>query len=461
MKVAYFDCAFGAAGDMLLGSLIDAGLDLSELERQLRLLNLPQDEFQLSVSKVHRSSLLASHFNVKLKSAEMHSHSHDHGHSHEHGHEHSHTHAHTQEHGHTHSHEHSHTHEHTHEHSHDHTHDHRSLSTILALIENSKLEMPVKQLASRIFKRLGVAESKVHGVSIEDIHFHEVGAVDAIVDIIGFSIAYHMLGIEQVYVSPLPLGGGTVRSAHGLFPVPGPATINLIAEAGAPTRAFAVNYECLTPTGAAILTTCAHGYGGAPAFEKIAAIGYGAGTLDPAGHPNVVRVVLGEAKRTVTEESCISEIVACLETNIDDCSPQVLAFTAETLLAEGALDVSITACLMKKGRSGHKLTVVAPSALAQSLTKIILRETTSLGVRSYMCERLTLEREFVQVKVNGEVIRVKVARDKNGQVLNMQPEYEDCARLAKSSGQALKSIIMAALSLAQESFVKEPTNNAL
>lgn len=450
MKVAYFDCAFGAAGDMLLGSLIDAGLDLSELERQLKLLNLPPDEFQLSVSKVHRASLMASHFNVKLKGAEAHSESHAHEHHHHH-HDHRHEHGHGHDHGHSHDHEH----EHDHKHDHEHSHDHRALSTILALIENSKLEAPVKQLASRIFKRLGVAESKVHGVDVEQIHFHEVGAVDAIVDIVGFSIAYHLLGLEQVYVSPLPLGGGTVRSSHGLFPVPGPATINLIADAGAPTRAFAVNYECLTPTGAAILTTIAHGYGGAPAFERISAIGYGAGTLDPAGHPNVVRAIIGEAQRTLNEEACISEIVACLETNIDDCSPQVLAFTAESLLCEGALDVSITACLMKKGRPGHKLTVVAPSALAQSLTKIILKETTSIGVRSYMCERLTLDREFVQVKVNGETIRVKMARDKNGQVLNLQPEYEDCARLARASGQSLKSIILAALALAQSSAAEQ------
>lgn len=435
MKIAYFDCAFGAAGDMLLGALIDAGLDLTELEKQLRLLNLPADEFALSVSKVHRASLMASHFNVKLKGSEVHSERHEHEHHHHHEHEH--------------EHEHTHNHEHTHEHEHD--HEHRALSTILSLIEDSKLDASVKQLASRIFKRLGVAESKVHGVDVEQIHFHEVGAVDAIVDIVGFSIAYHLLGLEQVYVSPLPLGGGTVHSSHGLFPVPGPATINLIADAGAPTRAFAVNYECLTPTGAAILTTCAHGYGGAPAFEKISAIGYGAGTLDPAGHPNVVRVIIGEAQRTLNEEACISEIVACLETNIDDCSPQVLAFTAETLLAEGALDVSITACLMKKGRPGHKLTVVAPSALAQPLTKIILKETTSIGVRSYMCERLTLDREFVQVNVNGETIRIKIARDKNGLVLNLQPEYEDCARLARASGQSLKSIILAALAQAQSS----------
>ncbi|MBI5174052.1 MAG: nickel pincer cofactor biosynthesis protein LarC [Candidatus Melainabacteria bacterium] len=425
MKIAYFDCSFGAAGDMLLGAFLDAGFSLDVLQEELSKLHLPQGEFQLSLSKVHRTSLLASYLQVQIEPV-----SHDEaskpGHEHEHF-------------GQPHDHHHHH-----HEHGHTHAGGERHLSEILSLIENSTLAAPVKTTATRIFQRLGEAESKVHGVPVEDIHFHEVGATDAIVDIVGFAVAFHGLGIEKAYVSALPLGSGTVKTSHGIFPVPGPATLNLLVDAGAPTREMTLGYECLTPTGAAILTTVADAFAVVPAFSRISSCGYGAGTLNPASHPNVVRIMLGEGE--TTDESngrntCNSEIVACLETNLDDCSPQVLAFAAEALLSKGALDVSLTACTMKKGRPGHLLTVLSRPEEAQALAGIIMKETTALGVRSFLCERLTLDRDFVSVNVMGEKIKVKVARDKMGKLINVQPEFDDCKRLSLASGMALKEVI--------------------
>ena len=434
MKIAYFDCSFGAAGDMLLGAFLDAGFSLAVLQEELSKLHLPQGEFQLALSKVHRTSLLASYLQVQIEPV-----SHEEASNHEHEHV-----------GQPHDHHHHHEHEH-HEHRHTHAGGERHLSEILSLIENSTLAAPVKSTATRVFQRLGQAESKVHGVPVEDIHFHEVGATDAIVDIVGFAVAFHGLGIEKAYVSALPLGSGTVKTSHGIFPVPGPATLNLLVDAGAPTREMNVGYECLTPTGAAILTTVADAFAVVPAFSRISACGYGAGTLNPASHPNVVRIMLGEsginASESTAGNSCNSEIVACLETNIDDCSPQVLAFAAEALLTKGALDVSLTACTMKKGRPGHLLTVLSRPEEAQALAEIIMKETTALGVRSFLCERLTLDRDFVSVNVMGEKIKVKVARDKMGKLINVQPEFDDCKRLSLASGMALKEVIAECLRL--------------
>ncbi len=414
MKIAYFDCSFGAAGDMLLSAFLDAGFSLAVLQEELSKLHLPQGEFQLALSKVHRTSLLASYLQVQIEPV-----SHEEASNHEHEHV-----------GQPHDHHHHHEHEH-HEHRHTHAGGERHLSEILSLIENSTLAAPVKSTATRVFQRLGQAESKVHGVPVEDIHFHEVGATDAIVDIVGFAVAFHGLGIEKAYVSALPIGSGTVKTSHGIF--------------------LNVGYECLTPTGAAILTTVADAFAVVPAFSRISACGYGAGTLNPASHPNVVRIMLGEsginANESTAGNSCNSEIVACLETNIDDCSPQVLAFAAEALLTKGALDVSLTACTMKKGRPGHLLTVLSRPEEANELAETIMKETTALGVRSFLCERLTLDRDFVSVNVMGEKIKVKVARDKMGKLINVQPEFDDCKRLSLASGMALKEVIAECLRL--------------
>ena len=333
-KTAYFDCAFGAAGDMLVGACIDSGVDGAYVESELRKLNLPANSFALTFSKVHRASIHATKFDVSLDNKNEQRHEHSHQREHSHDQEHSHAP------GHTHSHSHSHSHAHTDDDSHGHTHGHangsdqpeRALSNILKMIDGSALEPAVKDLAGRIFKRLGRAESAVHGVDVEKIHFHEVGAVDAICDIVGFAIAYTKLGIERAYVSPLPLGTGTVQTMHGRYPVPGPAVLALLRDAHAQTSSFALPYECLTPTGAAILCEVAHDFGNPPAFVRIDQVGYGAGTLNPGGHPNVVRLLLGQsvggskniAGKENTQESAgtyEAEVVAVVEANIDDLSP--------------------------------------------------------------------------------------------------------------------------------------------
>ncbi|MBP9090816.1 nickel pincer cofactor biosynthesis protein LarC [bacterium] len=455
MKIAYFDCSFGAAGDMLVAACLDAGASLPVLEEQLAGLNLPEGSYKLVKSAVNRCSIRATKFDVQLLE---HIHSND---------DVSHEHTDSDEHGHSHSHDHSHENSHDHEHSSDHSYQ-RSLSEILGLIENSSLDSAVKELASKIFNRLGLAESQVHGVAVDKIHFHEVGAIDAIVDIVGFAIAYNQLAIEAAYVSALPLGGGTVQTMHGLFPMPGPAVLNLLKEVGAPTRAFDVRYECLTPTGAAILTTISQGWGQHPAFLRIDSVGYGAGTINPDKHPNVVRLIVGQsvdladssgssgfkgsssiASNTSTGAVYRSEVIAVLETNLDDCSPQVLAHAMERLIEEGALDVAIVPQTMKKGRPGHKLSVVAKSEDSLPLQELILRETTSLGVRSYFCERIVLERNFQEISLGeGPPVRIKVGRDLNGKIVNFHPEYDDVVENARSTQRSLKEVLLQSLTLA-------------
>jgi uncharacterized protein (TIGR00299 family) protein len=504
VKIAYFDCSFGAAGDMLVAACLDAGASLAHLESELAKLKLPEQSYRLSKSAVNRCSIMACKFDVELLHSERgHEHSPDgHGHSHEshdshdshelgiehhHDEDNSHTHSHSHEHDHSHSHEHDHSHAHDHSHSHEHSHSHdhdhgevtRSLSEILAMIANADLSLAVKELASTIFRKLGLAESLVHGVSLDQIHFHEVGAVDAIVDIVGFAIAYTSLAIEHAYASAVPLGGGTVKTMHGLFPIPGPAVLNLLKEAGVPTSSFNLQYECLTPTGAAILATVVEGWGSHPAFASVDAIGYGAGTINPPGHPNVVRLILGTGTNSQYEPSPSaqfgqlqmgqpgvsgqneqkakyrSEIIAVIETNLDDCSPQILAHAMERLIEEGALDVAVTAQTMKKGRAGHKLSVIAAHEDNLRLQEVVLKETTSLGVRSHFCERIVLERDFQEITVGeGPAIRIKIGRDLNGRIVNYQPEYEDVVNHCRTTHSSLKDVLLQSLSAAATQFAK-------
>ena len=260
MKVAYFDCGFGASGDMLLGALVAAGLSVEDWLRELEKLDLPSGSYQIEISDVMRCALSAKKVDVISHERE-----HSHGEKHSHSHSHSHGHEHEHEHGHEHEHEHEHGEKHSHEHTHDFSssvaHDHedhgRNLSDIVSIIDRSGITSAAKDLAKAIFNRLAVAEAKVHGTTIDQIHFHEVGAIDAIVDIVGFAIGYDMLGIQESIVSPVPVGSGRVKSAHGLYPVPGPAVVNLLADSGIAVAASPFKHECLTPTGAAILCTVA------------------------------------------------------------------------------------------------------------------------------------------------------------------------------------------------------------
>ncbi|MEH7179839.1 LarC family nickel insertion protein [Neobacillus vireti] len=312
MKTLYFDCFSGVSGDMVIGALIDAGADPVKLVEELKKLNI-EDEYELTWKKVVKNGITSTKFDVLLKNhrhehehthdhAHTHTHNHDHEHAHththDHDHEHAHTHTHDHDHGHTHTHEHTHTHDHDHEHGHEHVHthdhhhhDHRSYKDIVQLLEEADFSEQVKDTALRIFKKIGEAEGLIHGVPLERVHFHEVGAVDSIIDIIGTAILIHQLEIEAIKSSPIPVGTGKIRIDHGLYPVPAPATLEILK--GVPIEHSEVRFELTTPTGAAIVAVLAEEFGSIPSM-KVRSIGYGAGTKTFKDHPNVVRVIIGE-----------------------------------------------------------------------------------------------------------------------------------------------------------------------
>jgi len=392
MKIAYFDCFSGASGDMLLGALVDSGLELAHLEAELRRLPLP--DWSLSAEKTKKKGIAATHVRV-----------------------------------------------HTHEH-----HPHRGLSEILRIIEAGRaagIAPRAAERASAIFRRLGEAEAKIHNVSVDSIHFHEVGAVDAVIDIVGASAGFELLGIEDFYASPLNTGSGRVEAAHGVLPVPAPATAELIR--GAASYSSGIERELLTPTGAAILTTLVRRFGPLPPMN-LAAIGYGAGSADLPQQANVLRMFLGES--AATGLAC-DETVAVIEASVDDLNPQVYAYFAERALASGALDVSSAPQQMKKGRPGQLITVLAPPGLADSLADLFFRETTTIGVRSWEARRRVLARELVRVDTPYGPVQVKVARS-NGRILNAAPEFEDCRRIALERSAPLKDVLAAAAAAFQK-----------
>lgn len=382
MKTAYFDCFSGISGDMVLGALVDAGCELARIEAELRRIELPG--WQIRAEKVKRGALAATQVRVEAG-----------------------------------------------EHPH-----HRSLSTILGFIDRAGLAPRAADRAKCIFQRLGDAEARVHNVPVEKIHFHEVGAVDSIVDIVGACIGFELLGLDDFACSALNVGGGSVQTQHGLLPVPAPATVELLR--GAPVYSTGIDRELVTPTGAAIVATLATQFGPFPALTATA-IGYGAGAADLQGQPNVLRLILGErAEQAVAAGE--EESLAVLEANLDDMSPQIYGYFIERALAEGALDVFFTPVQMKKNRPGQLLTVLCAPAAADRLTDLIFRETTTIGVRSSMARRRCLARESVSVETPHGAVRVKVSR-LNGHVLNAAPEYEDCHRIAAERGVPLKQVI--------------------
>ena len=384
MKIAYLDCFSGISGDMTLGALVHAGCDLAELEAQLR--RLPVPGWTISAEAVARRGFRATH--VKVVSADP--------------------------------------------------QRHRSLSEILHMIERAGLEPPVAERASRIFQRLGEAEALVHGMPIEKVHFHEVGAVDSIVDIVGAAAGFEQLGIEEFFCSPLNVGSGRVETQHGSLPVPAPATAELLR--GAPTYSTGIERELVTPTGAAIVATLVSKFGPQPAMT-VSAVGLGAGTAQLAEQPNVLRLFVGEAVSTrKTAESPADEEIAVLEANLDDMSPQIYGFFAERALEAGALDVFSVPVQMKKNRPGQLITVLCQAADAGKFSDLLFRETTTLGVRESRVQRRTLQRESVAVETSLGSIRVKVAR-LNGDVLNFAPEYEDCQKVAAELGVPLKRVL--------------------
>jgi uncharacterized protein (TIGR00299 family) protein len=426
MRVGYLDCFAGISGDMLLGALLDAGVEAKVLHDATAALKLGAT---LRVERVDRSGISCTKVHVmegeQLAEAVPQAAEH--------------THQHMPRQQHLHKTGQPHTHEHTHEEK-DHVHG-RSLTVICALIESAALDVPVKRMAIRAFELLGASEAKIHNVPVEQIHFHEVGAVDAIVDIVAASAGLHALGVERWYCSPLNVGGGMVDCAHGRFPVPAPATADLLK--GVPTYSANIQMELVTPTGAALLRALDCTFGQQPAMV-VERIGYGAGSRNPEGFPNVLRLNVGEAEeKKASRHGGAGELVTVLETAIDDLSPQILAHVTETALTLGALDVMCTAVQMKKGRLGTLVTILTDESHAPALERLLLRETSTLGIRVHKQHRSCLERSFVAVMTAYGELKIKVG-SLRGEELNAAPEFEDCRAAALAHGVPVKQVIQAA-----------------
>jgi pyridinium-3,5-bisthiocarboxylic acid mononucleotide nickel chelatase len=426
MRIAYLDCFAGISGDMFLGALVDAGVDPRILQEATAALNL---NASLKIEKVDRSGISSTKVHVYdgAKPAEEA----DKTETPDHTHQQTHTHQHKT--GHTH--EHPHTHEHSHTLEYDHTHG-RSLTVIRNLINAATLAPAVKQTAIRAFELLGASEAKIHNVSVEKIHFHEVGAVDAIVDIVATSAGIDALAIDKWFCSPLNVGGGMVDCAHGRFPVPAPATAELLR--GLPTYSAHIEEELVTPTGAALVRALAPTFGPQPAL-RVQLIGYGAGTRNPENFPNVLRLSIGETA------GATHTAVAILETALDDLSPQILAHVTERALALGALDVMSTAVQMKKGRLGTLLTILADDAEVPALEDLLLRETSTLGVRIHHERRSCLDRNHTTVITPYGDIRIKIG-SRDNEVFNAAPEFEDCRTAAQKHNVPVKQVLQIALS---------------
>jgi pyridinium-3,5-bisthiocarboxylic acid mononucleotide nickel chelatase len=381
MKYAYFDCFSGISGDMTLGALLDAGVSVDQLRTELQGLNVPG--WDLTFEKVWKNGMAATYAKVSARD----------------------------------------------------TQTHRSLSTILGIIEKSTLSLAVKDRAAAIFKKLGEAEAAVHDVPLEKIHFHEVGAADAIIDIVGACIGFDALGIESFACSALNVGGGTAKMAHGVLPVPAPATARLLL--GKPTYSNGIQEELVTPTGAAIVATLCSSFGPQPPIT-VTAIGYGAGGADLEGQPNVLRLMVGAAaeKRTAAE----SETIRVLEANLDDMNPQIYGYFLEKALAAGALDVFATSVQMKKNRPGMLVTVLCKPEDEAKFHEMLFAETTTLGVRTYTAERRVLARQWETVPTAFGDVRIKVAR-LNGHIRQASPEFEDCRKLAEAKNVPLHRVM--------------------
>ena len=385
MKLAYFDCFSGISGDMTLGALVDAGCSLELLRSGLQGLKIPG--WTISSEKVWKNGMAATFVHVATEDQTK----------------------------------------------------HRSLSAILEIFEKSQLSESVGKNAAAIFRKLGEAEASVHDVALEKIHFHEVGAVDAIVDIVGACIAFDALGIEKFACSPLNVGGGTAKMSHGVLPVPAPATAKLLQ--GKPTYSNGVQRELVTPTGAAIVSTLCDTFGPQPQMT-VSAIGYGAGSMELEGQPNVVRIMIGEAADKVI--TGFDEEMSVIEANLDDMNPQIYGYFLEKALAAGALDVYTTPVQMKKNRPGTLLTLLCKPQDTNSLMSLVFAETTTFGARTYRAQRRTLPRESVNVHTQFGDVRVKLSRV-NGRILHVAPEFDDCRKLAVEKNVSLQRVFNEAM----------------
>ena len=379
MKTVYFDCPSGASGDMILGALVDAGVPLEALRAELG--KLPLGGFTLTAREVRRGAFRATKVDVDVEG---------------------------------------------------HGHHHRGLGDIVRLLESSGLDPAVVAGATRIFRRLAEAEARVHGTSVDEVHFHEVGAVDAIVDVTGAVIALRLLGAADVHVSALPLGGGFVETAHGRMPVPGPGTAELLR--GFPVVDTGVRAELVTPTGAAILTTLAAGAGRMPSMT-VERVGYGAGSRDLAETANVLRCFVGTGAGGGTGES-----VAQVETTIDDMSPQLFEPLMDRLFEAGALDVFLAPVIMKRSRPGTVLTALCPSDRVGALSRVLFEESSTIGVRWTEVTRARLEREIVALPTAYGTLPFKVSR-LDGRVVTVTPEFADVLRIAGEKSLPVREVL--------------------
>lgn len=385
MNLAYFDCFSGISGDMTLGAVIDAGCDLARLRNELRALGVPG--WELSAEKIWKNGMAATYAKVKTDGQQK----------------------------------------------------PRALTDVLEILTKSSLAPQVRDRASAVFQKLGEAEARVHDVPLEKIHFHEVGAVDAMVDIVGACIGFHVLGIDKFLCSPLNVGGGTAKMAHGVLPVPAPATAHLLR--GKPTYSNGVQRELVTPTGAAIVATLCEDFGPQPPMS-VSTIGYGAGTADLEGQPNVLRIMIGESAAKATDG--YDEEISVIEANLDDMNPQIYGYLLERALSAGALDVFTTPVQMKKNRPGTLLTVLCKPQDADTLTSLIFAETTTFGVRTTTAKRRILPREHINVTTIFGDVRIKLSRI-NGMIRHVSPEFEDCRKLAVEKHVPLQQVISEAL----------------
>src|SRR5271166_5290652 len=420
MRIGYLECFSGISGDMLLGALVDAGVPFACLAETAAALNVGA---RLEMRKVSRGGLAAVKVDVitpdTLPAEPEHSHTEHPKHGH---HEHE-PHAHT-------------------EHA-----PHRSLSAILEIIQSAPLSEAVKKCSMRAFQLLGEAEATIHSVPIEEVHFHEVGAVDTIVDIVCAAAGAEALAVDRWISSPLNVGSGTVVCQHGTLPVPAPATLALLGDA--PVYAAGEPMERVTPTGAVLLRMLDVQFAKLPAM-RVLKTGYGAGGRETAGQPNLLRLLVGEEESAATP---VSESIAVIETVIDDCNPQVLSHVSELLLAAGAWDVYRTATQMKKGRTGVQMTVLCRPDLVPAMQTLLFRETTTIGLRWRLENKVALAREFVEVETIWGKVKIKIARWPDGKIANAAPEYEDCRQLAASYLIPLKRVMeeaMRAYALAKE-----------
>ncbi len=377
MKTLYLDCYSGIAGDMLLGALIDAGLDIKLLKKELDKLNLKG--YKITAKKILKKGISATKFVVEITQKQHHE---------------------------------------------------RNIQDIFSIIDKSSLSEQIKQTSKKIFSKIADAESKIHNIPREKVHFHEIGAIDSIIDIVGTAIALNILGIEKIHCSEIPLGNGFVEFSHGKWPIPAPATAEILK--GIPVYKTNIEHELVTPTGAAIISTLSEKFGEMPNM-KISSIGYGAGSAE-FEIPNTLRIFIGES-----DEKSEHISVNIIETNIDDMNPQFYDYVMEKLFAEGALDVFLQNIQMKKNRPGILLKVISPAEKTESLANIILKETTAIGVRISQAKRICLDREIVKVKTKFGEVRVKIAKS-DGKIVNAHPEYDDCVKIAREKNVPLKKV---------------------